>query len=101
MPLMDTMQWLNNFLFLIVMTSQVTITAVHLVFTKRELLFSPLFHFCSSSHSTLRDTRMLWIGRPTVVSNRAVVTQRLCALNVTAVASPAYRLQIIQIKEQL
>ena len=44
---------------------------------------------------------MLWIDRPSIVSNCAVITQRLCALNVTAVASPTYRLQIIQIKEQL
>ena len=49
---MDTMQWLNNFLFLIVMTSQVTITAVHLVYTKRELLFLRL-SYCGSSHSIL------------------------------------------------
>ena len=97
---MDTMQWLNNFLFLIVMTFQVTITAVHLVFTKRELLFLQLF-FCSSSHSTLRDTRMLWINRPSVCAYRCVVTQRLLALYVATVASPTDRLQVIQIKKQL
>ena len=44
---------------------------------------------------------MLWIDRPAIVSNRAVITQRLSRLDVTAVASPTDRLQVIQIKKQL
>ena len=44
---------------------------------------------------------MLWIGRPTINSNGAIVSTGFHALYVATVARPTDRLQVIQIKEQL
>jgi hypothetical protein len=41
------------------------------------------------------------IDRPTISSNGAIVSTGVRTLNVAVVARPAYRLQVIQIKEQL
>ena len=43
---------------------------------------------------------MLWINRPTIATNCAVVAQCLSRLDVAAVTSPADGLQSVQIKEQ-
>lgn len=43
---------------------------------------------------------MLWIDRPTINSDGAIVSTGFHALHVATLTSPTDRLQIIQIKEQ-
>ena len=58
------------------MTSQVTITAVHLVYTKRELLFLRL-SYCGSSHSILHV-----VGRISRMAMQKVIDDAALANNV-------------------
>ena len=44
---------------------------------------------------------MLWINRPTIVTDLGVISQRLAALNVARVTRPANRLQVVQVIEQI